>query len=429
MDFFISFFKTNKNQLITFSFSFIYLTIFLYSNFGSVDKSFSQGFILSNFNINFLTYIFFNNFHFNLFKKILNFRSILFFFLFISVSILSTLFSYNYIESIIKIFYWINLLSTILIITYFFNHFKFSVTDLLIVFLFSFCLQVYFSASTFIQIIYLTQYDFSYASLLKGVTSNKNITSALFIFHTPIIFYFIAKSRKNLFKIFLSLFLFLVVLLIFSLSSRATYISLLFVFISILIYCIFTKHYKLFLYTFLPFVLATSFFQFSNSFTSNLDLTSRISTVNIQDESTSLRLRFYQHAIDYLISNPFTPIGPGNWKIKSIKLDSQNIKGYTVPYHVHNDFLEIGVETSIIGLFLYMMIFFSLFKSLFVMFQKSSDKLYRLLCFVIFLSLSTYIIDSMLNFPHARVVQQIPLVFLISLVIYLFQNQVYETKK
>ena len=39
----------------------------------------------------------------------------------------------------------------------------------------------------------------------------------------------------------------------------------------------------------------------------------------------------------------------GNWKIISIKYDSENIQNYIIPYNAHNDFLEAFAETGIFG--------------------------------------------------------------------------------
>ena len=65
-----------------------------------------------------------------------------------------------------------------------------------------------------------------------------------------------------------------------------------------------------------------------------------------------------------ILENPVRGIGIGNLKLESIKTDSNNLKGYTVPYHSHNDFLQIGAETGIFGmiafilLLIYPLIFF-----------------------------------------------------------------------
>ena len=48
-----------------------------------------------------------------------------------------------------------------------------------------------------------------------------------------------------------------------------------------------------------------------------------------------------------LFQNPILGIGMGNWQLESIKADRENIQSYIIPYHVHNDFLELAAEIGI----------------------------------------------------------------------------------
>ena len=57
-------------------------------------------------------------------------------------------------------------------------------------------------------------------------------------------------------------------------------------------------------------------------------------------------------------SNPIFGTGLGNWKIKSIDYDSQDIEGYVVPYHAHSDFIQLGAELGLFGFLSYLGIFF-----------------------------------------------------------------------
>ena len=63
--------------------------------------------------------------------------------------------------------------------------------------------------------------------------------------------------------------------------------------------------------------------------------------VNYKDDySAQSRLRYYSHGVQQIIHNPLMGCGIGNWKIKSIDYDRENIKNYVVPFTLHNDFLE-----------------------------------------------------------------------------------------
>ena len=89
------------------------------------------------------------------------------------------------------------------------------------------------------------------------------------------------------------------------------------------------------------------------------DALSRASTISFStnDGSVNQRLRYYEDVLTHFSSNPIFGVGFGNWKFKSIDYDKKDIFGYTVPYHAHSDFIQIGAELGIIGFILYLGIF------------------------------------------------------------------------
>ena len=155
-------------------------------------------------------------------------------------------------------------------------------------------------------------------------------------------------------------------------------------------------------------------------------ITNRISTLTTilnedkkNDESINQRLNFYSQAFNFILKNPVFGTGIGNWKIKSIDTNKENIIGYKVPYHVHNDFLEIGAETGLIGLGLYLSILFLGFKnsiSKFLGITLTKMKLEKnyLLHITICLFIYIFLIDSNLNFPFYRPIVLINLIVLLS---------------
>ena len=86
------------------------------------------------------------------------------------------------------------------------------------------------------------------------------------------------------------------------------------------------------------------------------DFISRAATISLStnDGSVNQRLRYYNDVLEHLVSNPFFGVGLGNWKLKSIDYDKNDIVGYVVPYHAHSDFIQLGAELGIIGFLLYL---------------------------------------------------------------------------
>ena len=100
----------------------------------------------------------------------------------------------------------------------------------------------------------------------------------------------------------------------------------------------------------------------------------------------------------------------------SIDYDSQNIKSYIVPYHLHNDFLEIACELGLLGLIAYMLFFLGPLKNIFFNLKRKvnvSISFTLLMCGVI------YFIDSNLNFPMHRPISIVFFIFIISLTEYI----------
>ena len=63
-------------------------------------------------------------------------------------------------------------------------------------------------------------------------------------------------------------------------------------------------------------------------------------------------MRYYKQGLGHFIDNPIIGVGIGNWKLKSIDYDKKNIYGFIIPYHAHNDFIQLGVELVFLDYFL-----------------------------------------------------------------------------
>jgi O-antigen ligase len=140
------------------------------------------------------------------------------------------------------------------------------------------------------------------------------------------------------------------------------------------------------------------------------EISSRISSIALtsEDDSINERLGYYSDAVQSIMNNPIIGVGIGNWKIKSIDYAGQSVSGYTVPYHVHNDFLQITAEIGIVGGLIYLMIY--LFP-IYSIIRKNKNQVLDNLNLVYILVILAIYIDSMLNFPMSRPVNHIFLLF------------------
>jgi len=160
---------------------------------------------------------------------------------------------------------------------------------------------------------------------------------------------------------------------------------------------------------FANFAVKTVSNQFENTDQGKLaSLSSRVNSINLEGSG---RKSYWLASIDYMNKNKLIGAGFGNWKLAVIPYEREILDDNILSYHIHNDFLEVGAETGIIGFILYV----GLFIWTFVMFCKNyfSKELNenRFLHFFALLSLVGYGIDAFLNFPIERPITQILFAF------------------
>ena len=278
-------------------------------------------------------------------------------------------------------------------------------------------IEVFFSMYQYIQLISIRPYDVSQTSFIRGVTGNKNITSASIAVKIPFLLFTLWQFKNRLSRFFLFFLLFISYYNLILLSSRAVYISLLALNTVLIIFCLIRKtpdkmidFKQKILPVFGVFIFSLLFSFLILGKQNSASISNRIQTINYSDESTQQRLRYYGHAFEHFLNNPIIGTGLGNWKIKSVDYDSKNMNSYIVPYHVHNDFLEFASELGVIGLIFYLFSFFYVA----INFLKTINKKTFFISLVISSSLLIYFIDSNLNFPSARVINILSFVIILS---------------
>ena len=275
--------------------------------------------------------------------------------------------------------------------------------------------------------------DFN-AMNLKGVAGNKNITAASIAFKVPFVLYSIVTVRKGLLKLILSLILFAALFSISVLYARAAILSSFIVFIIFLSYSLYNlvinrsnlvKGLPNFLFTIMPYV-ATILLNLAFTSSQNKgDLTSQLGAIEFTEQSSNGRFQYWSDAYEQVSDHPILGAGLGNWKIASISYGKDHIKGYTVPYHAHNDFIHIFTEVGILGGIAYLSLFiiltFFLFRLLYV--QRKEDGNTDFSLFLLVLPFIIYGIDAGLNFPIARPLMQSSLALYMGLLLSIYLNR------
>ena len=410
----LTFLTKNSSRII------IILILFTYflPNFTSIDRIGNQWLYLSVINLIGIFVIYFkHNGDLKLFyfKKVYALRWYL---LFITTGLISLLVSNNIGESIITINQYLNCFLAFYLIFYFLSEIEsreeFVIGILFVLLLF----EIYFSFSPILKDI--SSDSIKYRSVeYTGLASNVNITSFSLVLKLPILLYLISNVKTLLKKILLSILLTIILYTTFILGTRGALLGLIICFGVYFFFII--MNYKtiknqlsgLFLIVFS--VILSMTFNLNTDFKGgSISVIDRASSISISttDGSVNQRLRYYKHGLSQFLETPFLGIGVGNWKLKSIGYDKNNIKQYTVPYHAHNDFIQILAEQGVFGFLCYVMVFLT---SLFVLLKRkliSTNSPY----FFLMGSFLIFFLDSNLNFPIARPISQLQFILIISLI-------------
>lgn len=409
-----NFFDKNSSRIIIIL---ILLTYFL-PNYTSLDRIGNQWLYLSVINLIGILIIYFkHNGDLKLFylKKVYALRWYL---LFIITGFISFFVSNNIEESIITINQYLNCFLALYLMFYFLSEIE-SREEFVIGILFALLLfEIYFSFSPILK-------DISSDSLVyrssnySGLSANVNITSFSLVFKLPILLYLISNVKTLLKKILLSILLIISLYIIFILGTRGAFLALFICFgvylLSLIINYKTIKNHLSGLFLIILSVILSVTFNLNSSFIgNNTSVIERASSISVstKDGSVNQRLRYYKHGLSQFLETPFKGIGIGNWKLKSISYDKYEINGYTVPYHAHNDFIQILAEQGFFGFLFYVMVFLS---TILIILKRKLISINSPYTFLIG-SFFIFILDSNLNFPISRPISQLQFILIIALI-------------
>jgi O-antigen ligase len=339
-------------------------------------------------------------------------------FLFFALMLLSFTYSKNVIISIHDFSRHINLLVIFFNLFVFFSIYKLRFLNVAIIISFFLVCEVVSSMQFFFKDFYeqglaIFYFDNINQNAFLGFTGNKNIAAASIVFKLPMLFYLIYYYSN---KWLLALLFFITSLSFFNLfilSARAALLSLFIIGVLFVIYLIIkSKFTKLIFFSISTIVsIFLSKVYLPENIPSPLD---RVSSIELTDESSSFRLGLWEDAIKFIFSHPFYGVGLGNWKVESAQFWKSHGQEYLVPYHAHNDFLEVGTEMGLVGLLLYFSVFCLAFYFLIFHFIRYRSPI----LFFLFLSLGCYFIDAFFNFPLERPIMQVFFGVILTLIIY-----------
>ncbi len=287
-----------------------------------------------------------------------------------------------------------------------------AVTALVIVLLFD-CATVFYHISQYIGKNVTSIYD------IKSVYSHKNILSASLFIKIPAavwLILFTTGSRKKMGGIAL----FLGILALLFLSSRAFYLGLAAQAVALALY--FTvRHFvirkklpfrnsmlfagivvfALILFTIIQRNLYPVNQDTSQKF--NTGLIERLSTIRQDESSTNARLNCWKRSWLLIKEHPFMGVGSGNWKVEVLKYEAPESDNFIISYKNHNDFIEVTAETGILGGIAYLGIFVLIIVSFIrITLKRDSNPETIKFLFLAGFGILAYGVDAFFNFPNDR---------------------------
>lgn len=254
---------------------------------------------------------------------------------------------------------------------------------------------------------------------LTGKNGNKNVMAASLLIKFPFVLFLIIND-KFWGKIVGFIVLFLGIMALFILNTRSTYVGIgvVFVLLAVSTYLLHKKNGIRPILIQLSYFIVPMLFAFfaANTMLSKAvelqgfqggygTVTKRLGDITVASEQNS-RIHLWESAIDYSIKNPLFGAGYGNWKLASIPYEKEFTDDLFVPYHCHNDFLEMFADLGLIGGLSYLGMFLLLGIFTLKSWKQLTDPKHQLIVSIALMAVGCYFVDAFFNFPAERTSMQ-----------------------
>ena len=250
---------------------------------------------------------------------------------------------------------------------------------------------------------------------LSSTIGQKNWISNYLAMIFPMIFsYFLLEKTKNK-KLVYFIFLSTVYATLMICQSRGIWISISLAAI-LAIYCIFKfklfevfrKNKKWLTLLLITFLIITIIYSTDNPLNkSAITVPQRaLSTLDEQDPSINTRLLIWRTTFKMIKGRPIFGSGIGTFRMNYLDYQAQllkenpnYIKYYTKAGEAHNEYLQMWAELGLIGLGLFLLIFYFIYRSVFKFFKRKEDTQDKLIVLSLITGITCFMIHSLFCFP------------------------------
>ncbi len=256
-------------------------------------------------------------------------------------------------------------------------------------------------------------------TLFKSIAddfANKNVMAIALLIKIPFVLFVLNNSKKFIWKLLSAITLIPAISLIFILNARSAYIGfclISLIYLTAQIISFFKINRKvpslknpaiiavMIVISLLALVLTNNVLVKHREGSDYGTVFERIKTINFNNSSG--RILYWQEGLKLFKENLIGGVGEGNFKIDYLKYGSKHITDSLVyPRRLHNDFLEVAIETGIFGGLCYLSIFLFILMYFTDTLKKKRSSFTQELSLLSFLAAAAYMVDAFFNFPLER---------------------------
>lgn len=281
-------------------------------------------------------------------------------------------------------------------------------------------IKIFFLTSLLVSLYTLIQY-YDYDPYLKGLSylsstiGQKNWISNYLAMIFPIVFsYFLLEElKKN--KITYYFLLSIIYMTLMICQSRGIWISILltailavYIIFKFNLLKIFHKNKKWLVLLLVTFLIITIIYSTDNLLNkSAITVKERaMSTFDEQDPSINSRMLIWRTTFEMIKDKPIFGSGIGTFRMnyldyqgKLLEKNPNYIKYYTKSGDAHNEYLQIWAELGIIGLGLFLLIFYFVYHAVFNFYRRNKNGEDRLIILGLITGITCFMIHSLFTFP------------------------------
>ena len=138
----------------------------------------------------------------------------------------------------------------------------------------------------------------------------------------------------------------------------------------------------------------------------HMTITERLKSLTVASNN-QVRLNLWVGGLDYIKKHPIIGAGIGNCKLAIVPYEKEFIRDFQFAKHTHQDFIQITMETGVLGGLLFISLFVCALVYVIKVWSSKADDQVKIIAVFSLMALAGYTIDALFNFPAERPIMQL----------------------